>query len=558
MAKKIEEVLLPNDIIPTKYNIHLTPDLEKFIFEGSETIDIKIKKPVNLITLHSAELEILSAEVTSGKKTFVGKVSYNDKLETATIKFPENVAVGNGQLNLSFTGILNDKMRGFYRSRYEMDGKEYHMGVTQFESTDARRAFPCFDEPAKKAVFEVSLKIPNDRTLISNTVEEEIIEHDGGYKTIKFAESPKMSSYLLAFIVGHFEHIEKKTKTGVLVRVFTTPGKLKQAKFALEVAVKCIEFYENYFGISYPLPTMDLVAIPDFAAGAMENWGAVTYRESALLVDDDLTSTQNKQWVALVIAHELAHQWFGNLVTMEWWTHLWLNEGFASYMEYVAIDELYPEWNVWAQFVYIEHSRALVLDGLANTHPIEVNVNHPAEISEIFDAVSYSKGASIIRMLAEYMGKSKFKKGLRLYLRKYKYANAKTTDLWDCLKEVSGIEIGKIMNAWTGKSGYPLVSLSKHNKRISISQKRFFSSAVSARKSNDEQLWPIPLSLVTPKLSKSPFFLFDKKSMDLPLNLSDAAFIKLNAHETSFLRVDYGDYLTNLEVPLAAGNKKFK
>ncbi|HVZ66690.1 MAG TPA: M1 family metallopeptidase [Patescibacteria group bacterium] len=556
--KKVKSVRLSEDIIPVKYNIHLIPDLDNFTFQGSETINIKLAKPTSQITIHSAELEITTVEISYKGKDLVGKVSYDDKEETATLSFSEKIPSGNTKLKLSFTGILNDKMRGFYRSSYEMEGKEYHMGVTQFESTDARRAFPCFDEPAKKAIFEISLKIPNDRTLISNTIESEILEHEDGYKTIKFAPSPKMSSYLLAFIVGHFESIKKKTKDGVLVRVFTTPGKLPQAKFALDVAVKCIEFYEDFFGIPYPLPTMDLIAIPDFAAGAMENWGAVTYRESALLVDENLSSTQNKQWVALVIAHELAHQWFGNLVTMEWWTHLWLNEGFASYMEYVAIDSLYPEWNVWSQFVYIEHSRALVLDGLANTHPIEVEVSHPAEISEIFDAVSYSKGASVIRMLAEYMGKNSFKKGLRAYLKKYKYSNAKTTDLWDCLEKVSGKKIGDLMNAWTRKPGYPLVELSDKNGRLLLSQKRFFSSLSSNKKNKDKQIWPIPINILTSKSTKPSFFIFDKESLPLDPKLNHEPFIKLNARETSFIRVDYGTYLTKLEVPLASGNRKFK
>ena len=271
------------------------------------------------------------------------------------------------------------------------------------------------------------------------------------FKTVRFTPSPEMSSYLLAFIVGHFEYIEKKTKEGVLVRVFVTPGKLKQAEFALDVAARTISFYSNYFGIPYPLPVLDLIAIPDFAAGAMENWGAVTYRETAVLVDPLETSTHNKQWVALVIAHELAHQWFGNLVTMEWWTHLWLNEGFASYMEYVAIDKLFPKWKVWTQFIFIEQGRGLSLDGLKNSHAIEIDVNHPAEISEIFDAVSYSKGASVIRMLAEYLGENNFRKGLKHYLEKHAYKNASTNDLWDAFEKVSDKPVKRIMTNWTRK-----------------------------------------------------------------------------------------------------------
>src|SRR3989344_3967776 len=291
------------------------------------------------------------------------------------------------------------------------------MATTQFESTDARRAFPCVDEPAAKAVFDVTLMVPDHCTAISNTIPTEVQEHESGYKIMRFAPTPKMSTYLLAFIVGEFEYVEGKTKEAVLVRVFTTPGKKKQAHFALEVTIKTLSFFNEYFAIPYPLPVLDLIAIPDFSSGAMENWGAITYREAALLVDPEHSSAHTKQWVALVIAHELAHQWFGNLVTMKWWTHLWLNEGFASYIEYLAVDHLFPSWQIWDRFVVADLAQALKLDALANTHPIEVPVHHPDEISEIFDAVSYSKGASVIRMLAEYIGEKDFRDGLRHYLR---------------------------------------------------------------------------------------------------------------------------------------------
>jgi len=327
---KTPNVRLSKNIIPTHYEIFLAPDLDNFIFEGEETISVSISKPTKEITLHSTEIEVL--HVSIGKQ-IVNKITYDKKGETATFTFGNSIPKGKAKLVIKFTGILNDKMRGFYRSRYEHDGRMYHMGVTQFESTDARRAFPNFDEPAHKATFEVSLKVPADRTVISNTIETEILEHNGGFKTVKFAPTPKMSSYLLAFIIGHFEYIEKKTKEGVLVRVFVTPGKKEQAKFALDVAAKLMTFYRDYFGIEYPISTMDLVAIPDFANGAMENWGAVTYRETALLVDPETSSLITKQWVALIIAHELAHQWFGNLVTMEWWTHLWSTWLWTNYSQ---------------------------------------------------------------------------------------------------------------------------------------------------------------------------------------------------------------------------------
>lgn len=548
---KTPNVRLSKNIIPTHYEIFLAPDLDNFIFEGEETISVSISKPTKEITLHSAEIEVL--HVSIGKQ-MVNKITYDKKGETATFTFGNSIPKGKAKLVIKFTGILNDKMRGFYRSRYEHDGRTYHMGVTQFESTDARRAFPNFDEPAHKATFEVSLKVPADRTVISNTIETEILEHNGGFKTVKFAPTPKMSSYLLAFIIGHFEYIEKKTKEGVLVRVFVTPGKKEQAKFALDVAAKLMTFYHDYFGIAYPISTMDLVAIPDFANGAMENWGAVTYRETALLVDPETSSLITKQWVALIIAHELAHQWFGNLVTMEWWTHLWLNEGFASFMEYLAIDKLFPKWNIWTQFVYTEQAKALSLDGLVNTHPIEVPVHHPGEISEIFDAVSYSKGASVIRMIESYIGERNFQKGLSYYLKTHKYANATTSDLWNALQKVSGKPVGKIMKNWTSLSGYPVVTIEKKNGNLHIFQERFYSSPLVKKRENTS--WLIPLSILTDDKKNPTTTLVDKKSVVLS-GFSNTTWLKANADDASFVRIRYSDELLNaIEIPIQKNDKR--
>lgn len=535
----IKNVRLPSHVVPKRYSITLFPNLNEFTFSGEEEILLELTESVSEITLHAIELEITSAEIIKGaKKLKSAKITYDEKSETTTISFDKIIVKGDAKLKLIFTGILNDKMHGFYRSKYKHQGKDQHMAVTQFESTDARRAIPSFDEPARKAIFDVRLIIPEDHVAISNTIETEIAEHSPGYKIVTFEPTPKMSTYLLAFIVGKFEHIEAKTKSGVKVRVFTTHGKKHQAKFALDTATKVLEFYEEYFGIPYPLPVLDLIAIPDFASGAMENWGAVTYRETALLVDEELSSTANKQWVALVVAHELAHMWFGNLVTMEWWTHLWLNEGFASYIEYLAVDKIFPSWKIWTQFVYMDHSKALELDGLKNTHPIEVEVHHPGEISEIFDAVSYSKGASIIRMLATYLGEEIFKKGLQIYLKKHKYSNASTLDLWEALETASGKNVKKIMENWTGKPGYPLVSILDKNNKLKLTQVRFFSSPLSANE-DDNALWSIPLDS----------FLFSKKSLFMP---KPKGFLKLNRGETSFIRVQYpSSILRLLEEPIS-------
>ena len=511
---------LPTHVRPERYKIMLKPNLENFTFEGEETIYLNLEKSTKEITLHSADLKIECEDA---------KVSYNKKSETVSLTYIKPIPAGKHNLKLKFSGFLNDKMRGFYRSKY---GDNQHLATTQFESTDARRAFPSFDEPAQKAIFDVTLMIPPGKMAISNTIESEVLEHESGYQIVQFAPTPKMSTYLLAFIVGDFEYIEGKSEDGTVVRVFTTPGKKDQAKFALEVAKKCMDFYERYFGIDYPLPVLDMIAIPDFAAGAMENWGAVTYRESTLLVDEEKTSSQNKQWVAMVIAHELAHQWFGNLVTMEWWTHLWLNEGFASFIEYLAIDHIFPEWDIWTQFVANEMGVALSLDALNNTHPIEVEVGHPAEISEIFDRVSYSKGASVLRMLWKYLGEEDFQKGLQHYLKKHAYGNAQTGDLWKALSEVSGKNVGKIMANWTGKAGHPLVRVQETGNRLQLTQSRFFSSPISKKQTHDNTIWSIPIN----------GFLMGKKSMIVK---GDG---KLNKGEVSLVRVDYPhEYLKKLE-----------
>lgn len=550
MKKVKMKVRLPYHIRPERYKIMLKPDLENFIFEGEETIYLTLEKPTKKITLHSIDLEIESVEwMYRSRETWAGKISYEKAAETATFSFPKNLETGKGELKLKFKGILNDKMRGFYRSRYEHDGAVKHMATTQFESTDARRAFPCFDEPSQKAIFDVTLMVPAHTTVISNTIESNVWEHKSGLKVVEFEPTPKMSTYLLAFIVGEFEYVEGKTKDVVLVRVFTTPGKKEQAKFALDVAIKCLEFYNNYFDIGYPLPVLDLIAIPDFAAGAMENWGAVTYRESTLLIDEEKSSAGNKQWVALVIAHELAHQWFGNLVTMEWWTHLWLNEGFASFIEYLAIDHIFPKWDIWTQFVSQEMGMALSLDALKNTHPVEVEVGHPAEISEIFDKVSYSKGASILRMLHEYLGAKDFQRGLQHYLKKHSYANAQTEDLWKALEEISRKPVGKIMANWTSKSGHPVISVKEKvkSKKLELTQSRFFSSPISKEESKDKTVWSIPLGIMNQESRiKKKTFLMDRKTINI--DKPKSGWIKLNAGETSVVRVDYPrHYLKNLE-----------
>ncbi len=578
MKKTINEkksVRLHGHISPINYKLTLHPDILSSVFSGNEVIKINISKEINIIILHSKDIDIETAKYKSGKsEQFATKISYDTEKEIVTLYFKNKILKGKGDLSIIFRGIINDTLRGFYKSKYIIDGEEKYLATTQFEATDARRAFPCFDEPEQKAVFEVSLIIPNNHTAISNTLPIDIREHGTGYQIVSFAPSPKMSTYLLAFIVGEFEYVEgitkpaKITSTGndlggprtredegpdrpksfpvsaqTQVRVFTTKGKSHQAKFALEVAIKSLEYYNEYFDIPYPLPTLDLIAIPDFESAAMENWGAVTFRETAILVDEEHSSLSNKQWVAIVIAHELAHQWFGNLVTMKWWTDLWLNEGFASYMENLCVDKLYPDWKVWDLFISDRYAVALKLDSLSNSHPIEVKVNHPDEISEIFDMVSYAKGSAVIRMLAEYIGEDKFRDGLRHYLKKHSYKNTNTVDLWDAFEKISKKPIRSIMKSWTSQTGYPLLTVNSKIKGsetiFELSQERFFSSRISAKKNKIKNLWQTPVGYESNKEIQK--MLLTKKISPLIGNKIG----KVNTEEGTFTRVRYNQEILN-------------
>lgn len=552
MKKSIKKnIRLGNVCVPESYKITLKPDLEAHTFSGEETIEIKFTKSTSEITLHSKDLDIISVSIISGKnKIQTKRISYDDKRETATFHFGNKLS-GKQKLHIIWQGILSSNMRGFYKSQYEVNGEKRWMATTQFEATDARRAIPCFDEPTHKAVFHVDLIIPNTKTAISNTLPQTIKEHESGFKIVSFTPTPKMSTYLLAFIVGDFEWIEKKTRSGVLVRVLTVPGKKHQGKFALDVTVKCLEFYEKYFDIPYPLNTLDMIAIPDFSSLAMENWGAITFREIGLLVDEEHTSLSTRERVAEVIAHELAHQWFGNLVTMEWWTHLWLNEGFASYIPYIALTHMFPSWNMWERFATDTQAFALSLDALENTHPIEVDVHDPNEIGEIFDAVSYSKGASAIRMLADYIGEKNFRDGLRHYLKKHSYNNAHTIHLWDSFEKVSGLPVKNMMSVWTKSSGYPVLSVAEKNNKFEFSQKRFFSSSISAKKSKDKTLWPIPLGILTPKGIKNLGLIAVKKDSKI---IKNEEWYKVNPKDSSLIRVSYShDLLKLLQKPIRDG-----
>jgi puromycin-sensitive aminopeptidase len=478
---------LVQTIKPTNYDLDLTPDLSTFTFAGKQNVTFKLLEATKELIWHGRDLEIQKAVINNNELS----VSYNKDDETITLTSSDELASGEYVLEITYTGEINDSLHGWYRSKYEQDGETKWLATTQLEATSAREAFICIDEPSAKATFDVTLHIDESLDAISNgqIVKSEVTD---GVKSVKFEQTPIMSTYLLAFLVGEFEYIETINDEGVVVRVYTVPGKKEHGAFALDVAAKTLSFYKDYFGIAYPLPKLDMIAVPDFAAGAMENWGAVTYRETALLVDDNNSSLATKQWAAMVVAHELAHQWFGNLVTMGWWTDLWLNEGFASWVEYLAVDHLFPEWNMWTQFVTDDYAHARDLDALDNTHPVEVEVYHPHEVDEIFDAISYQKGASVIRMLHEYLGETDFKTGLHDYLAKHSYGNAVTADLWAALEEASGKPVSKIMGAWTSIPGHPVIWFDHTDDELKLHQERFFADP---KAKDSDSVWPVPVEI---------------------------------------------------------------
>lgn len=419
------------------------------------------------------------------------------------------------------------------------------MMSTQFEACDARRAFPCFDEPSLKATFNLSIEIPADQVALSNMPEKETVAVGSDKKLVTFETTPVMSTYLLAWAVGDFEYIEAFTERRyngkqLPVRVYTTRGLKEQGRWALEHAPKVIDYFSEQFEIDYPLPKSDILAVHEFTHGAMENWGLVTYRLTAILFDEKLSDSRYKNRIAYVVAHELAHQWFGNLVTMSWWNGLWLNEGFATWGGWLATDFLHPDWEVWAQFVEEGHSAAFQLDAVRSSHPIEVTVRDALDVNQIFDKISYLKGCSIIRMLASHLGIKTFLKGIAIYLRKHAYENATTEDLWAALSEASGQDINKIMEPWVKKIGFPVLTVAenKETKEITLKQSRFLSTG-DVKAEEDETTWWVPFALREKKGEVDEFGPSSMTTKEYTIRGVDDDFYILNAGATAFYRVNY-------------------
>ncbi len=464
---------LPRAVVPSRYDIRLEPDLTTLTFRGEESIAVGVAEPVREIVVNAVELAIDEAVVVDARgREQRATVSLDEAAERCRLAFAEPLATGEGRLLLRFRGTLNDKLRGFYRSVYkDPGGVTRTMAATQFEATDARRAFPCWDEPAFKAVFRVTLAIEPGLTAVSNT---RILSetNEGGRKVVRFADTITMSTYLVAFVVGELEHTEPSRVGDTPLSVWCVPGKRRLAAFGQEIAVASLRYFEDYYGLPYPGDKLDLLAIPDFAAGAMENLGAITFRETALLVDEGAASHAELQRVADVVAHENAHMWFGDLVTMSWWNGIWLNEAFATFMEMLAVDAWKPGWQRWVAFG-VSRAAALTVDGLHSTRSIEFPVRAPREADAMFDVLTYEKGASVLRMLEQYLGPEVFRQGVRDYLRAHQYANADTGDLWAALGQASHQPIPAVMDAWIFAPGYPLVSVSVEGREIVLRQQRF-------------------------------------------------------------------------------------
>ena len=545
--------VLPANVKPVHYDLTLDPDFEKFTYDGSVVIDLQVAEDTSSISLNSNEIEIKSATVLAQGAVVASnpRVSMNKDKEVVTVEFDETIRAGTAgtQLKLDFVGSLNDNMAGFYRSSYKLpNGETKYLASTQMEPTDARRAFPCFDEPALKAQFTITLVAEKGMTCLSNmdvASESDVQDGGGAKKAVTFNTSPLMSTYLVAFIVGHLNYIET-TNFRVPIRVYATPDQdIEHGRFSLDLAARTLAFYEKAFDSEFPLPKMDMVAVPDFSAGAMENWGLITYRIVDVLLDEKTSGASRKERIAETVQHELAHQWFGNLVTMDFWDGLWLNEGFATWMSWYSCNSFYPEWKVWQTYVIDNLQGALSLDSLRSSHPIEVPVKKADEINQIFDAISYSKGSSVLRMISKYLGEEVFLQGVRNYIKKHAYGNTQTGDLWSALGDASGKPVQRVMDIWTKNVGFPVVSVSEDaaSSTITLKQNRFLRTG-DVRPDEDTTLYPIMLGLRTEQGVDEDTMLTEREGA---FTVPDLDFFKLNADHSALYRASYSpERLTKL------------
>ncbi|XP_061478755.1 endoplasmic reticulum aminopeptidase 1 isoform X2 [Rhineura floridana] len=568
------KIRLPKHVIPVHYDLLIHPNLTTLTFSGLAKIEITVTQQTSSIILHSKYLQITKAAIQGatgniGTDKGVMILEY-PPFEQIALVATEPLQIGhNYTISIEYSANLSDSFHGFYKSTYRTpEGDVRVLASTQFEPTAARMTFPCFDEPAFKSKFSVKIRREPKHLALSNmplvksiNIEEQLIEDH-------FEISVKMSTYLVAFIVSDFKSATKMTSCGIKVSVYAVPHKINQVDYALDAAVKLLEFYEGYFSIPYPLPKQDLAAIPDFQSGAMENWGLTTYRESALLYDPEKSSASSRLGITLVVAHELAHQWFGNLVTMEWWNDLWLNEGFAKFMEFLSVSVTHPELKVEDYFLN-KYFDAMEVDALNSSHPISTPVEDPAQILEMFDDVSYDKGACILNMLQDYLNPEIFRVGLVKYLSRFSYQNTQNKDLWNSLSDIcpaDGADESKVqndgvcdrsketissshwtrskfhdvktmMNTWTLQKGFPVVTVTIKGKNVHLQQEHYMKASSSSPTGN---LWHIPLTYITSKCDDVQRFLLTTKTDYITLS-EEVEWIKFNVGMTGYYIVHYGD-----------------
>ncbi len=533
---------LPRTVVPRLYRLEITPDLAEGRFTGSEMTDVEVLEPVKEFVLNADHLTLTKATLKSeGGAEMAGAVTYDTENEQVVVSWPGTVAPGAYTLAMQFDGVLASDLRGFYRTTVtDAQGDPVVIASTQCEATDARRIFPCWDEPDFKAVFSITLVVDPALTALSNARETDSELDAQGRRRVTFAPTMPMSTYLVALVVGPFELTTPVMMDQVPVRIAARPGFSHLTGVAEEAAVATLRFFQNYFGIPFPADKLDHVAIPEFAAGAMENVGCITYREEALLVNREQSSPMERMQIVEVIAHETAHMWFGDLVTMRWWNGLWLNEAFATFMQILATDALHPEWEVWTTFGP-GRSYALAVDGLASTRPIEYPVGPPSESWGMFDVLTYEKGGAVLRMMEQYLGPEVFRQGIRVYLERHRYGNTETGDLWDALESSSGQPVRAVMDSWVLQGGYPLVRAeqSPDHRTLHLTQRQF------RYRGEGDGTWQVPIVLGIHRKhgdSESIPLLLGKEPLTTPLP-EDVAWVTVNQGNWGFYRVAYSQAL---------------
>ena len=505
-----QNIKLPKNAIPNRYEIDLDIDLENFKYAGKETIYIEVVDDSTEIQLNSLGIDIVNAFVENDEGSHIdASVNYIDEEEKIALSFEEVVKAGDWKLYINFNATIVDDLRGFYRSSFKNeDNEDVWIATTQFEPTAARMAFPCWDEPEYKSIFSITLTSDENLVRVSN---EKLSEEttNNGRTTSKFVDSMRMSTYLVAFVVGGLEITNIGSSKTTDVRIVHRPGFGHQTKFAGEAAIKILDFFETYYGINYPGSKLDLIAIPDFAMGAMENVGAVTFRETLLLIDTEKATRAELSRSVEVVAHELAHMWFGDLVTMKWWDGIWLNEAFASLMEVIASEATYPEFKLWNE-LNLARSQGFSVDSLKTSRPVEFEVKTPEEAEEMFDVLTYQKGSTVLRMFETFIGEDEFKQGVQNYLKKFEYKNTHSSDLWDELTKSSEYNLSEILPTWIKQEGYPLISISKSDNKYKISQNRFLIDGET-----DATVWKVPLNIKCLETGVSQKFILDSESQEI-------------------------------------------